>query len=202
MGFIMGPARDLIVVCAAYAVGCVSPGYWLVRLFAGRDIREIESGSTGSANVARVMGKAGFAITMAADCAKGSLALGAARYFGLSPAWTISTMLAVLLGHIWPLPLGFRGGKGLATTLGALIVLDPLLTLILCSIGAAGLLLRFGTPSLLVGVSAAPLSAAFLGRPNIEIAGLGALVLLIWIAHRDNIRAFFAARRGRKGQQA
>jgi acyl phosphate:glycerol-3-phosphate acyltransferase len=201
MEFTTGHARDLIVICAAYAIGCFSPGYWLVRLRTGRDIREIESGSTGSSNVARVLGKPGFALTMLADCAKGSLALGAARYYSLSPSWTVATLLAVLAGHIWPLPLGLRGGKGLATTLGALIVFDPTLTCGLCGLGITGLLLGFGSPSLLAGVSAAPAVAALLRRSNVEIAGLSILVLLIWIAHRDNIRAFFAAKRGRKGQR-
>jgi glycerol-3-phosphate acyltransferase PlsY len=126
----------------------------------------------------------------------------AALYFGLSLWGTIAVMIAVVAGHIWPVQLGFHGGKGLATWFGAMVVFDFRLALILGSIAMLGPLLGLGTISILVAAVVSPVVAAVLGRPDLEVAGLGVLVLLVSIAHRNNIRAFLAERRGRKGLQA
>ncbi len=202
MDFIAGPPRDLAFVCAAYALGCFSPGYYLVRLCAGQDIRTISSGSTGSTNVGRVLGRFGYIVTLFADGAKGAIALWAALHFALSPWGTIGVMISVVTGHIWPLQLRFHGGKGLATALGALIVLDYRLALVIGSIAMLGPLLRQGTASFLAAAFISPALAAVLGRPEVEVAGLGILVLLLLMAHRENIRAFLVERRARKGLQA
>jgi hypothetical protein len=172
MDFVAGHAQDLIWICIGYALGCISPGYLLVRYHTGRDIRSFESGSTGSSNVARALGRSGFVATLLGDGAKGAIAIWAALHFGVSEWSAIGVMIAVVAGHIWPAPLGFRGGKGLATA------------------------------SMLIGALVSPLQALLLGRPASEVAGLAALVLLVLFAHRDNIRGFFAARRSRKGLQA
>jgi len=202
MDFFAGPSREVTIICAAYALGCFSPGYYLVRLCSGKDIRTIDSRSTGSTNVGRVLGRRGYIVTLLADSAKGAIALWAAVHFGLSTWGTIGVMIAVVTGHIWPAHLGFHGGKGLATTLGALIVFDYPLALIVGSIAMAGPLLGLGTASFLAAAVISPAVAAVLGRPEVEVAGLGILVLLLLIAHRDNIRAFLAERRGGKGLQA
>jgi glycerol-3-phosphate acyltransferase PlsY len=202
MEFFTGPSRELTIVCAGYALGCFSPGYYLVRLCSGQDIRTISSRSTGSTNVGRVLGRPGYIVTVLADGAKGGIALWAALHFGLSLWGTIGVMIAVVTGHIWPAQLGFHGGKGLATWFGAMVVFDYRLALILGSIAMLGPLLGLGTVSFLAAAVVSPAVAAVLGRPEVEVAGLGILVLLALIAHRDNIRAFLAERRGRKGLQA
>lgn len=111
-------------------------------------------------------------------------------------------MIAVVAGHIWPATLGFRGGKGLATSGGALAVYDIRLALIACGISAALKLAGMGTGSLLFAMVLCPVPAALMGRPGPEIAGLIVIALLVLFAHRDNIRRFFAARRSRKGLRA
>lgn len=201
MEFLTGPSRDLTLICAGYALGCFSPGYYLVRFCSGQDIRTVSSGSTGGANVARVLGRRGYIVTVLADAAKGGIALWAALHFGLSPWGTIGVMIAVVTGHIWPAQLGFHGGKGLATGFGTLAVFDFRLALILGSLALLGPLLRLGTASFLLAALASPIIAVVLGRPEIEVAGLVILVLLMSTAHRDNIRVFLAERRGRKGLQ-
>jgi len=202
MDFIAGPSRELAFVCAAYALGCFSSGYYLVRLCSGKDIRTISSRSTGSTNVGRVLGRSGYIVTLFADCTKGAIALWAALHFGLSPWGAIGVMISVVTGHIWPIQLRFHGGKGLATAFGALIVLDYRLALVIGSIAMLGPLLRQGTASFLAAAFISPGLAAVLGRPEVEVAGLGILVLLLLIAHRENIRAFLVERRARKGLQA
>jgi glycerol-3-phosphate acyltransferase PlsY len=197
-----GPARELAVICAGYMIGCFSPGHLLVRLRAGKDIRTIESGSTGSTNVSQVLGAPGFIATLLADAAKGGLAVWVARHFELSSWGTMAVFVAVVAGHIWPAQLSFHGGKGLATGAGALLVLDYRLALVLGGIAVLGPLFRRGTASLLIAAMLAPFFAAILGRREAEVAGLGVFVLMVLFAHRDNIRAFFAGRRVGKGLQA
>lgn len=196
------PAKELILICAGYLLGCFSPGYYLVLLRTGQDIRMIKSRSTGSTNVGRVLGVPGFVATLLGDFAKGGIALWAAVHFGLSP-WGITwVMIAVMAGHIWPAQLGFHGGKGLATGFGILVVLDYRIALIVGGIAAVGSMLGLGTASLMVAITVSPVVAALLDHRGPEIAGLVVLVLLVLFAHWDNIRAFFARKRGTKGLQA
>jgi glycerol-3-phosphate acyltransferase PlsY len=132
-----------------------------------------------------------------ADFAKGAVAVGAAQYFGLRPLGVIMAMHAVVIGHIWPLQLGFQGGKGIATGIGALVVFDYKLALVLLSLfGFSFPLLRRFTLSGLMVVAASPLVAGVLGNSYMEVAGLSVLVVIILIAHRTNIRNLWSERRG------
>ena len=115
-----------LVVPAAYLLGGVSPGYWLVRLRTGEDVRTVGSGTTGATNTARVLGGGGFVLVLALDALKGAVAALAARWAGLDGGWEFAAALAVVAGHVWPVQLGFRGGKGLGPLLGAWLVLAPL----------------------------------------------------------------------------
>ncbi len=106
------------IFLGGYILGCLTTGYYLVRFRLGLDIRTMESGSVGARNVGRVLGMPGFVITLLGDFAKGLLAAGMTRYFTHDDRLTGLAMLAVVMGHIWPLQLGLRGGKGVATSLG------------------------------------------------------------------------------------
>jgi glycerol-3-phosphate acyltransferase PlsY len=193
---------ELICIGAGYALGCFSTGYYLVRWRTGQDIRTLGSGSAGSTNVGRILGIPGFIATMLGDSVKSGIGLWSAIHFGIAPWGVALVMIAVMAGHIWPVQLGFRGGKGLAPMLGIGMVLDYRLTLIIGGIAALGPVFRLGTASLLGAVVLSPAVAAMLGHPAAVVAGLSGIVLLILIAHRANIRAFFPGRRGRKGPQA
>ena len=111
-------------VLGAYLLGCFAIGYYLVRARTGKDIREIESGSTGARNVGRVLGKPGFVLTAFGDFGKGVLAVWSAREWTNNNHLAALAMLAVVAGHLWPAQLRFRGGKGVATSFGALLVFD------------------------------------------------------------------------------
>ena len=202
MQLFSAPAGELICIGAGYALGCFSTGYYLVRWRIGQDIRALGSGSAGSTNVGRILGIPGFIAAMLGDSAKSGFGLWSAIHFGIAPWGVALVMIALMAGHIWPVQLGFRGGKGLAPMLGIGMVLDYRLTLIIGGIAALGLVFRLGTASLLGAVVLSPAVAAMLGHPAAGVAGLSGIVLLILIAHRANIRAFFAGRRGRKGPQA
>ena len=133
--------RELLVALGAYALGSFSTGYYLVRLRTGRDIRLLGSGSAGGRNVARSVGLTASAMTLAGDAAKGALAAGTAVLLGLE-TWAVMLVIgAVVAGHIWPPQLQFRGGKGLATVMGAVLVFDYVLVLIAFAMAAVALAL-------------------------------------------------------------
>ena len=189
--------RELSVVLLAYALGSFSTGYYLVRLRTGQDIRRLGSGTAGSRNVARTAGRAAAAITLAGDAAKGALAVGTAVLFGLEPWAVLLVIAAVVAGHIWPVQLRFRGGKGLATVMGAVLVLDYRLVLVAYVVAAITLrLTRQTTAGGLVAVLLTPLIAALIGRTQTDVIGLSLLAALILFAHRENIRSIVKEARG------
>ncbi len=115
-----------LVLLLSYALGCVSPGWWLVRRRTGGDLRASGSGATGATNAARVLGRGGFALVLALDAAKAALAVLLARWLVPPDAWPALALPAVIAGHIWPVTLRFRGGRGAGPLLGGCIALNPL----------------------------------------------------------------------------
>ena len=172
----------------AYIPGCFATGYYVVRRRIGQDIRELGSGSTGARNAGRVLGWSGFVLVLIGDLAKGALAVWAARQFSPDDALAGAAMLGVVAGHIWPVQLGFRGGKGVATSLGALLVFDAHLAVWFGLLFAVGVLLTRKTvvPGLLA-FGILPWIAAWLGCTRIKAVELSVLAALVLIAHRRNL---------------
>ena len=119
------------IFLGSYMLGCFTAGYYFVRLRTGKDIRQFGSGAVGARNVGRVVGPFGFVLTLLVDFAKGAVAVLAAMHFTASAQLAALAMVAVVMGHIWPFQLRFRGGKGIAASLGALLVYDYSLALAL-----------------------------------------------------------------------
>lgn len=113
-------------ICIAYALGCFSPGWWLVRRAKGVDLRTTGSGGTGATNAARVLGGWAFGVVLVLDAAKAAAAVLIARWLVSANPWEVLALPAVVAGHIWPAPLKFRGGKGAGPLLGGCIALNPL----------------------------------------------------------------------------
>jgi len=123
----------IAVVALAYLLGSIPFGYLLVRLSAGGDVRETGSGGTGATNVTRRAGKGAGLLTLLLDALKGAAAVLVARALlgagGPADWWVCAAGAAAVLGHVFPVWLRFRGGKGVATGLGVFLVLAPLATL-------------------------------------------------------------------------
>jgi glycerol-3-phosphate acyltransferase PlsY len=121
------------VVVLAYLLGSIPFGYLIVRLGGGGDVRGTGSGGTGATNVTRRAGKWAGVLTLLLDALKGAAAVLVARVaLGDGPGvswWVAAAALAVVAGHVFPVWLGFRGGKGVATGLGVFLVLAPLAVL-------------------------------------------------------------------------
>jgi glycerol-3-phosphate acyltransferase PlsY len=183
----------IAVLAACYLIGGLSPGYWLVRWRTGEDLREQETGSTGARNVGRRLGVGWAATTFVLDAAKGAVAVALARWLGLEGWALAATPAAVVSGHIWPLQLGFRGGRGLSPGLGAALVLAPpvavgiLVAAALLFPLAAAIGRRRG--AVLAAVAQTPLIAIATGQPVANVIGLTAAALICLFAHQAMIRA-------------
>lgn len=176
------------IALATYLVGCFTTGYYLVRGRTGQDVRELGSGSVGAKNVGRVLGGTGFVVTMLGDFAKGALAVWAVVHFTKDARLAVLSMVAVVAGHVWPVQLGFRGGKGMATSVGALLVYDYHLAVafVVLFAAAAGILRRTVLPGLLA-FACLPLVSMYLGHEPARTVGISVLAGLVLIAHRKNL---------------
>lgn len=181
--------RDIICILIAYLLGGVCTGYYLVRLLKKTDVRSTGSGGVGARNTGRVLGRPGFLITLAGDLLKGLLAVVLARAFGLAPPVVSLVLAAVICGHIWPLFLQFRGGRGISTAIGALLGYDAVLALVLLALTV--MLRVFQRGFILSGLGAfllLPGAAYVLGWPGHTAAALAGTAAVILFAHRERIR--------------
>ncbi len=182
----MLPALSLVI---AYLLGAVPFGYLLVRWKTGRDVRASGSGNIGATNVLRTTSRSLGVFTLVLDIFKGFLAVWiAARLTAASPEWTAAAALAVMAGHAFPVFLGFRGGKAVASYVGAFLYLTPLaLALVLAAFVLLVWRTRFISLGSIAGAALLPVAAALLGAP---IAVVAAAVIggafIIW-RHRENI---------------
>ena len=178
----------IVVVVLAYLIGSIPFGYLIVRGRIGADIRQTGSGGTGATNVSRRAGKAAGVVTLVLDALKGAAAVFVASRLTQNDWIVAAAAIAVIVGHIFPVWLGFRGGKGVATGAGVFLVLAPVA--VLCA-GVVFLAIVFATRYVslgsMVGAATIPLFVWLQSdsRPLLIAAGLGAL--LIAFAHRGNI---------------
>lgn len=183
--------KDLIVVMASYLLGCINTGYYFIRIFYKQDIRTIGTNVTGATNVSRIAGKKGFAITLAGDFLKGVATMVLCRSFEVGDTATLVCIFAVIAGHVFPFQLHFKGGKGLSTTLGAMLLHAPMTVIYVLVI--AGILLVFvkkRTISVLMALLILPivlLAADYAWEYILLFLALDAVFLY---AFRENIRAY------------
>lgn len=181
------------VLTGCYALGCVTLGYYLVRLATGKDIRSVGSGSVGASNVGRTLGPWGFGATLAGDLGKGAVAVWVTERFAESEGMKLVAILAVVTGHVWPVQLRFHGGKGMATAAGALTAFNPLLMAgLFAAFGMACAGLRSVVLAGLAAFSLLPAVNGLLGESAASTAGLTVLTALVLFAHRENLKEEFA----------
>ena len=193
--------RPFLVIIIAYLLGSIPFGYLIVRATEGADIRETGSGGTGATNVSRRAGKLAGIATLLLDAAKGAAAVLIAKsLLGATQDnlywWIALAAVAVILGHMFPVWLRFRGGKGVATGVGVFLMLAPI------AVGLAGVLFllivwstRYVSLGSIVAAAAIPL---FVWLQHVFIRPLGPLIpvmaaatagaIMIIFAHRANIR--------------
>jgi len=181
--------KQILIIFAAYLLGCFCTGYYLTRFCAGDDIRERDSKTAGARNVGRILGKKGFIFTFAGDFLKGAIAVILVLALK-APDWVlIAALVAVVAGHIYPLQLGFRGGKGVAAMLGGLLIFDyRFLIALLAIFGLLFILSRRYIISGLVAIFTLPFIAVLTGHQAVDVVGIVILTILIIWAHRVHVR--------------
>lgn len=178
-----------VVACAviAYLLGSVPFGLILTRLAGLGDVRQIGSGNIGATNVLRTGRKGLAAATLILDAGKGVVAVAIGRSLG--PEFAAVAALAVVLGHLFPIWLRFKGGKGVATSAGVLLAYNPPVALATVATWlAVALLFRYSSLAALVAAFAAPLWAWLFGpRIPLPIAVVGVIAVLVIVRHAGNI---------------
>jgi acyl phosphate:glycerol-3-phosphate acyltransferase len=201
---------SLLIAFVSYLLGSIPIGYLLVRLFRRQDIRSVGSGNIGATNVLRYGGKSLGAITFLLDVLKGSgsVLLGAllAAHFAPAMPYRDAQALAALfavLGHIFPIWLHFRGGKGVATGFGVFLVAAPCAALASIAVFAVILLItRYVSLASILSAFCFPIFAIFLvhgPKPPFFIAVQFAVALLIIAKHHQNIRRLITGTESRLG---
>ena len=181
------PALLLLTAAAAYALGSVSFGLGMARAFGLGDLRQIGSGNIGATNVLRTGNKLAAFLTLVLDAAKGAIAVVVARAALGEDAAQVAGF-AAFLGHCFPVWLGFKGGKGVATFLGTVLALSFPVGLAACATWLAiAFAFRWSSLAALIAAASAPEWAWLMGRPQM-IALLAALALLVIWRHAPNIR--------------
>ena len=176
----------VIAALLGYLLGSIPFGLLLTKLAGLGDIRSIGSGNIGATNVLRTGRKDLALATLLLDGGKGAAAVLIARL--VSEDLTVIAGGAAILGHLFPVWLKFKGGKGVATTLGTLIAANWIVGIGACIVWlVAALLFRYSSLSALIAVASAPFLALWLGtHPQAWLAAFAAV--LVWIRHHENIR--------------
>ena len=191
----------IIAFLLAYLLGSIPTAVWVGKIFHGIDVREHGSGNAGATNVVRVLGwKTGIPV-MITDIAKGWLAAYLPVLLNLADAGSaqliniqILTGLTSIIGHVYPILAGFRGGKGVACTVGVLVALHPFLTLSCISIFLVVLLITgyVSVASMTMGIAFPILLFTLFSTPSIYFKIFSVFIAIaIILTHRKNIKRLF-----------
>ena len=188
----------LIALLGGYLIGSIPFGLLLTKAAGLGDIRQVGSGNIGATNVLRTGRKGLAAATLILDGLKGAVAVLLARYFLGDQDLVVGT--AAVLGHLFPVWLGFRGGKGVATGLGVLLAASWPVGLACCAVWlVAAKLLKMSSAAALAAFAAAPLFALVLSSADHALMALLIAILVFW-RHEANIRRLLAGTEPRIGK--
>jgi glycerol-3-phosphate acyltransferase PlsY len=195
--------RQLACLVAAYLLGSISFAIVLVRAFRGVDVRHEGSGNAGATNVLRTSGRRLATLTMLLDIGKGALAVLLMQAVTYDPRWLAAAASLAVLGHVFPVWFGFRGGKGVATAIGGFSVLCPLAVLAVAAVFVAVVAAtRYVSLGSITAACLLPLAMRVLFHaPDPEVAAASAVTILLIVSHRANIRRLLEGTERRLGRR-
>jgi glycerol-3-phosphate acyltransferase PlsY len=182
---------DALALVVAYLIGSIPTGYLMTRFVTGQDLRSVGSGGTGATNARRALGSKWGAVVALIDVLKGVLAVLIARGLDVDELTVALAGVVVVAAHCWPVWLGFRGGKGVATGGGAAIALSPWALLLVPILIVPVALTRYVSLGSLIAAVSAPILFGVLTALNVTpgeyiLFGFGAAFIIVW-RHRENI---------------
>ena len=197
----------LVFVSAGYLLGSVPFGLIASKVLRGVDVRDYGSGTTGMTNVQRTVGTRAAAVVLVLDILKPMPAVVLARIFTDSPGVEVAAAFAAIVGHNWPVFVGFKGGRGIATGWGGLFILSPITGILAGAVGAPTIAIwRFVSLGSLLGAfsgAALLVALAVAGVEPLPYAWYGLLGATLVVArHMENIRRLLRGRERKLGQRA
>lgn len=199
----MNDVITIILVTTSYLLGAVPFGLFFGKIFSGIDVRTTGSGNIGATNVLRSSGKTAAVLTLIADMLKGTLPVILVRYFTGYESAAALAGAASILGHNFPIYLGFKGGKGVATGFGVILGMTPIVGLLCLLIWlSAALIWRYSSLSALIAFTSYPPSI-FLLYPRDRVLGSLSLFIagLVYLRHRENIKRLLTGTEPRIGER-
>lgn len=200
-----GPVAGAFLVVLSFFLGAIPWGYIAGRVTRGVDLRTVGSGGTGATNVLRTLGKPASALVLLLDVLKGVIPILVARWLGFGQGWLAVAAVAAVAGHCWSPFIGFRGGKGMATSAGAGIALFPWALLALPVMAAVVATTRYVSLGSLTATAFATLLAiafAASGRVGWSVPlALLAMTAIVFVRHRENIARLRSGTERRLGER-
>jgi glycerol-3-phosphate acyltransferase PlsY len=189
-----------LLIIFAFFLGSIPFGIIIAKV-KGVDLKEVGSGNIGATNVLRSLGKWPAILTLLGDVLKGTVAVAIGKYFGVGPVYQGLAGISAILGHNFSLFLGFRGGKGVATSLGVLSIYSPQSALVTFIIWLVVVIFtKYSSLGAIVSFGLLPINILlFNGKERLLIAVL--ITILIFIRHRDNIQRLMNGTERKVGQR-
>jgi glycerol-3-phosphate acyltransferase PlsY len=193
---------SVLLVLFSYLLGSISFSYFITKRIKGVDIRKVGSGNAGATNISRVLGLKFALLVLFLDTLKGFVVALLASYLTPDTLLFLLCCGAVIIGHNWPVFFGFKGGRGVATTLGVFLVIAPIHTLIVLSFLIVIIVLtRYVSLGSIIGAISAPVVLLLLRYPfPYFIFGMAVCLLILW-RHAPNIKRLLQGKESKLGEK-
>ena len=179
-----------LIILGCYLLGSIPFGYIAGKLFKKIDIRELGSGNIGATNVFRLLGPSLASLVLIGDIGKGIFSIYLAQYFNIDNLLILTVAgLAVICGHDWSLFLGFKGGKGIATTFGVIFALNPIISILAIVVWVVVMIItRYASLSSILAVISIMIFTILFKQPYEYIIFSAIIILLSIFKHKENIK--------------
>jgi len=179
-----------LIILGCYLLGSIPFGYIAGKLFKKIDIRELGSGNIGATNVFRILGPSLASLVLIGDISKGIFSIYLAQYFNIDNLLILTIAgLAVICGHDWSLFLGFKGGKGIATTFGVIFALNPIISILAILVWVVVMIItRYASLSSILAVISIMIFTILFKQPYEYIIFSAIIIVLSIFKHKENIK--------------